>query len=468
MKSLLFLAPIAVALLSACGGGGSGSAPATLQSPGPQPAAVSGTTVQFNLGDAPADRLLAVATTVDRLTLTDSRGASVSVLAAPRPVEMLRLMGTVTPLALARVPQGTYSGAAMTFGTAMVTHLDPVSGEIVQRAVPGPMQAQVTFNPPLTVGTAPAVINFDMNMAASVLIDGNGNVLMTPTLGAGSNPLLPGSRNPEDGGMHGVIGSVGGVQGGSFAFSTTQGLAGLSMTTHSGTHYSGLAGTHMMGGSMLVSVDAMPQADGTWRVDHVQSRMSAGGSMAAGVVTAISGAPPTQLTVVMHDGAGNGMVNGDLGRITSVSIGSSTQFVIDAAGVDLAGLPFTPQFDRTRLGTGQVVRAWSSGQIGHHGMGGMGGGTVNATSVELEPQGLRGIVSGYVSNGAQATFTLTLPADAAFAKLAGTTAVTVYQQGSTQLRGPSALSNGSTVLVRGLLFIDGSVFRLVAGRIVAG
>jgi len=333
------------------------------------------------------------------------------------------------------------------------------------------MQAHVTFSPPLAVGAAPTVVNFDMNMTSSVLIDANGNVLMTPTLGAKANPMLPGSRDPEDGGLHGMIGTVGGVQGGSFAFSTTQGLAGLSMATHSGTHYSGLSGTHMMVGSMLVSVDARPQADGSWIVDHVQSRMGAGGSMAAGVVTAITGTPPTQLTVVMHDGAGSGMLGSDLAGTSTVDITSATQFAIDADGADLAGLPFTPQFDRARLSKGQAIRAWSSGQIGHHGMGGMGaanGGTISASSIELKPQGLRGTVSAYVSNGAQGSFTLTLPADAAFAKLTGTTAVTVHQQGGTQLRGLSSLSNGSAVQVRGLLFRDGSAFRLVASRIIVG
>ena len=38
--------------------------------------------------------------------------------------------------------------------------------------------------------------------------------------------------------------------------------------------------------------------------------------------------------------------------------------------------------------------------------------------------------------------------------------------GSTQLRGVASITNGSVVQTRGLLFRDGSVFRLVASRIV--
>jgi hypothetical protein len=424
-------------------------------------------TVQFNLGDAPAENLLAVGMNVNTMTLTNTSGGSVSILATPRPMEMMRLMGTVTPMALASVPQGTYSGATMTVGGATVTYVDATGGQIVQRTVPGPMTASMTFSPALTIGATPTVINFDMDMAASVIIDASGNVSMTPTMSAVMNPLVAGSRNPEDGGMHGMTGLVSGVNGGAFTLSMTQGLTGMSMLTNAGTQFSGLTGMGMMATNMLVSFDAMPQADGTWIASSVQSRMGAGGAMAAGLVTGIVGNPPTQLTIVMRDGIGAGMMSSNLAGTTTVNIGSSTQFSIDSSNVDLSGLPFTPQFDRTHLAKGQGIDAWSSGQMMQGGgMGGMmGGSTITASSIQLEEQGLRGAVSAYTSNGPQASFTLNLPADSAFAKLTGAATVTVYQQSGTQLRGVSTVANGNTVQVRGLLFFDGGVFKLVAGRI---
>jgi hypothetical protein len=100
---------------------------------------------------------------------------------------------------------------------------------------------------------------------------------------------------------------------------------------------------------------------------------------------------------------------------------------------------------------------------GMHGM--MGGGTLASSSIRLGVQGVQGVVSGYTLDGSQATFTLTVPADSAFAKLTGATSVTVYQRAGTELRGASSVANGTSVQVRGLLFRDGGAFRLVAGRI---
>src|SRR5690606_38545761 len=127
---------------------------------------------------------------------------------------------------------------------------------------------------------------------------------------------------------------------------------------------------------------------------------------------------------------------------TTVNIGDSTTFAIDALNVDLANLPFTPRFDRANVSAGQRVEALSTSQWmqggGMHGM--TGGGTLTATSVRLAQQGLRGTVSGYTPSGSEATFVLTVPADSAFAKLTGKTSVTVYQRATTLLTGAANVS----------------------------
>lgn len=460
MKRVALLASLTTLLLSACGGGGSAAPPAN-----PQP---SGATVQINLGDDPADRVLAAAMTIDAIALTGAGAASVSVLNTPRPMELMQSMGTVMPLALASVPTGTYTGAMLTFGAATITYVDPATGQPVQRTVPGPMTANVTFGSPLAAGTTPMVVNLDMNVAASIAIDAGNHVALTPTLRASMNPFVAGSIDPEDGGMHGVTGMVGGIGGNAFTLTAIEGMSGMSLLAGAATQFAGMSGMGMMGNGMLITLDASLQPDGSWMASRVQSRMGAGGAMAAGLVTRVNGTPPTQLTLVMQDGVGNGMTAANLAGTTTVNIDEATQFAIDAGSVDLSNLPFTPRFDRLSLGKGQRVYAFSAGRMMQGGgMGGMmGGATLAATSLQLGMQGLRGTVAGYSRNGVQATFTLALPVDSAFAKLAGVATVTVYQQGATQLRGSSTIADGSTVLVRGLLFFDGGVARMVAGRIV--
>jgi len=186
-----------------------------------------------------------------------------------------------------------------------------------------------------------------------------------------------------------------------------------------------------------------------------------------GVVTNITGNPPTQLVLAMQDGAGLSMMRANVAGTTTVALNGDTVFGFDADDVDLSNLPFTPRFDAATMRSGQHIAAFSSGAMMQGGgMRGMtGGGSLAANSVQLVPQGLRGTVSGHAANGTRATFTLTVAADSAFATLTGNRSVTVYQQPETRM-GPQSIANDGTVIVRGLLFSDNGAFRLVATRIV--
>ena len=369
MKQIALL--LVALVLAACGGGGggpSGTVPAATP-PGTQPAT---TPVQINLGDDPADRLVATSVTVNSVALLKQDGSSVMVMSTPRPMEMMRLMGTVAPLALAGVPQGSYTGATLTFGSSTVTYIDSVTGLPVQRAVPGPMTTTVMFGSPLVVGTTPMVVNLDMNMAASVGIDAAGNVSLTPSMSAHHNAAVAGSRDPEDGGMHGLNGMVSTAGSNSFNVDHDAGHAGClahdplrnALRRHR---------WHAHDGQQPVAVDRRQHAAGRQLAGHARSRTRrSGGAMAAGVVTSLTGAPPTQLVLVMHDGTGSGMMASNLAGTTTVNVGDATVFSIDARDVDLANLPFTPQFDRASVSRGQRIESFSAGQMmqggGMHGM----------------------------------------------------------------------------------------------------
>ena len=444
-------------------GGGTGST----QNPNPQPGS---TALQVNLGDAPSDRLLAVSMTIGSVTLTNASGGTVNVVSSSTPVEVMHLMGTVSPISLMDVPQGTYSGAAMSISSSTVMYMDSNTMQLVQKSVSGPMNATVNLSPSLTVGTSPIVLNLDMNMGSSVSIDQSGNVTMTPTMTASINQCCTGnSQDPENGSMEHMTGTVMSSSGNSFSMSMMQSSQNISVATGSNTQFEGMGGMGGMSNGMIVMVDATMQSDGTFMAQKVQSVMSmSGGSMAGGLVTGTSGSPVTQLTLAMQDGAGSGMMGSFLAGTTTVDVSSGAAFDIDSDNVDMSNLPFTPTFDEATIFKGQCVRAVSnSGMMSGGGMGGMmGGGSVSASEIDLEQQGLSGIVSGY-SGSAPTTFTLTLPSDSAFTSLTGATTVTVFQQTGTELWGMTGLTNGRTVHVRGLLFVDAGAYKLVAGRIMA-
>jgi hypothetical protein len=423
--------------------------------------------LQVNIGDGPADRLIAFSMVINSLTLTNNFGGTITLINTPTPVELTRLLGTMQTLGMMNVAPGTYTSATFSMGSAVVTYMDPVAKQPVQKTV-GPMNATVNFNPAVTIGNTAMIMNFDMDMAASVSIDASGNVTVEPVFKHSSGNAVAGARDPEDGMMDHMTGTVASVSGNSFTMSMMQSPQNMMIATNSGTQFQNMSGMGMMANGMMVSVDAMMQPDGTMMAQRVESMTPImGGMMADGLVTSITGNPATQLSLVAHNGAGTGMMSSALASLVTINVDSGTAYTIDWDGVDQGGLPFTPKFDSTTIFKGQRVGAESGNNMMSGGMGDMNVGTITASEIELEQQGFSGTVSAYSSNGASATFSLTLAPDSAFTTLTGATTITVFQQPGTRLRGLSSVGNGSSVHVRGLLLNDSGTYKLVASRIMA-
>ena len=454
-------AGVLLLVLSACGGGMSNSTSTPSQSTA---------TLQVNIADAPSDRLVAFGMTISAMTFTNSAGTSVPVMSSSATTEMVHLMGTLQPLSLMQVPQGTYTKATITMSSMAVAYMNPANGQMVQQIIAGPMTSVVNFSPSLTLGSSPMVANFDLDMANSVSIDNMGNITFTPTFTASMSTGGVGGNNPQNGGIQHMMGSVGSSSGSSFSFGMMESSSPMTIETNSNTQFAGMSGMGMMSNNQIVTVDAVMQPDGSMMATEVENVMSSGGAMAMGLVTSLTGNPVTQLALVANDVNGNGMMSSNLGGVMTVNVGSGTSFSIDSDGVDMANLPFTPTFDATTIFKGQFIDADSStGMISGGGMGGgmMGAGNLTATDLRLEQQGLSGTVSAYSSNGSQATFTLGLPSGSACTTLTGASTIMVFQQASTQLNGLSSVNNGNAVHARGLLFLDAGTYKLVASRIMA-
>ena len=451
-------------MLTACGGGSNST---TTSNPSPTPAAK--TAVQVNMGDSPADWMLAFSMNVTSMSLTGSNG-SVSVVSSSTPMEMTHLMGTMQPLAMLSAPQGTYSGASITIGSATVMYMDPTTKAAVQATIPGPMTANVSFSGPITVGSTPMAMGFDLDLAKSVTGSAGGNLSMNPVFHVTSG-MQGSTPDPSDGGIQQMMGSVSSVSGSSFSMTSMQAAQTFTFTTNSSTVFDGTSMSGMSSG-MLAIVDAIMQADGSLLATKVQSMMGSGGAMGEGIVTAVTGQPATQLTMVMQNGAGIGMMASDFAAGVTIDMNGSTAYQIDEDNMDMSGLPFTPMFDASHIYAGQSVMPISSGgMMSGSGGGMMGGGsmagTMTASNLELEPQGLSGTVATAISSGSATSFMLALPSDSAFTTMTGATSVTVYQQTGTTVAGTSPIASGSTVHAFGLLFFDGGKWKMVASRISA-
>jgi hypothetical protein len=464
--SVLFVALLAAALgMTACGGSSSNNSQV------PPPPVAKNSTVQINIGDSPSDRVMAFATNITSMMLNNSDGTSASVISSSTPFEIMRLAGTMQPMNVLTIPQGTYTGASITMSSMSLTYMDPVSHSILQKTIAGPITSNVSFSQNMVLGSTPMVLSFDMDMANTINIDGSGNVTLNATFQTFMNNVgSGGAADPENGMMEHLVGSVASTSGNNFGMSMMQSAQALSFTTNSGTQFVNMGGMGMMSNGLLVMVDAMLQADGTILAQKVQWDMGNGGAMSDGIVANVTGAPPTQIGLVVQNGSGQGMMPSFFSNNVTVNVGGITVYGMNADDIDMTNLPFTPTFDASHIYPGERMRCFSSSGMGSGGMGGMGGGgmmgTLTASECDLAEQGFRGTVSNYSSSGGQATFTMTLASDCYFAVMTGASTVTVYQQPGTELYGLMNITNGQSVEVRGLMFNDSGAYRMVARRIL--
>jgi hypothetical protein len=342
---------------------------------------------------------------------------------------------------------------------------------MMQKTMTGPMTGSVPFSSSIVVGSTPMTLGFDLDLAQSVTADSSGNLTFLPVFHVTSGSQ--GSGSPQDfssGGIHEMMGMVSAVSGTTFTMTSMQAAQSFTFSTNSSTSFDNMTGMSMMSSGMMLAVDSIMQADGTLLATKIESLMSSNGAMAGGVISSITGAPATQLVLVMQHGEGSGMMSSSLSGEITVNLNGSTVYRTDQENIDLSGLTFTPVFDASHIYVGQSVMPISSTGMMSGGSGGMMGsmmmsGTLTATAVELEQQGLSGTVATSLTSGSRNSFSLTTPAGSAFTTLSGASMITVYQQSGTILAGTLPISSGARVHVYGLLFFDVGQWKMVASRI---
>ena len=456
---------LSLAAITGCGSGsGSSSGNPITTSPSSSP-------VLINLGDAPAGSVLQCAVTISAMSFTNSAGTTVTVpIPSPMTMELAHLAGTVAPLTMPSITQGTYNSMSITLSSATVSTM--TSGTPTQQVFSSPMTVSIPLTTPLTVGSNAMVVNLDLNLATSIGAAAGGGLTFTPTFKP-SVDMVSGTSTatPEEGGMMQIVGSVSTTSGSTFTMGTLQG-GSMSFTSGTSTTFMGMNGQTITGmgnmtSSQILSVNATLQTNGTWMANSVTAMMGSGGAMPIGIITATTGNPITGITMFANNGTGSGMMASYLASGLTVTMGSGMAYGIDNAGVSLTGMPSTLLFDATHLAKGQNAAMAGSGGMSASGGGMMGGGFMNmggmtANGIELEPQGLTGTVANMTSTG----FTLTLPSGSAFTLLTGATSVTVYQIPATHMNGLT-LTNGMGIEVNGFLFYNAGTYSFVATQMMA-
>jgi len=445
--------------ISTVGCGGSSSS----LNPGQGPGITPKTATQVKIGDAPADRVVSFEVTVGPITATPTSGSAVTVLSGTRRLELSHLSGTNEPLALLNVPQGSYSSASITVSSPEVTFINNLG--VLVKLQPALNQAiTINFSPALTVGASPLVANIDLNVANSLTFDAQGNVtgvnLTASSFTVGTAAVAAEDKQGhDDGELEDTTGVITAVSGSSFTLTVDQNGVPLTFATDANTQFNDGASLAL---NAIVTVEGVTKADGTLYAKEVEGIEDATGAESEGLITQVSGNPASQITFVADHGMGSGMDDTKVGDPITADVRGANYKVkkgnIDASGI--GGLPSaTFAFDATTVHAGQRVEVES--------VVALSGTSITADKVKLQQQALVGAVSGLQASttAGPTSFTLTLASDSAFAMLSGKTSVTVYWQPGTDLHKLTAVNNGDTVRVRGLVFFTGSTFNMIARRI---
>jgi len=406
----------------------------------------------FNTGDATNDQILKFELTISSATLTGSGGTAntPNLLTKPTEVEFVHEAGIFEPLAVLNIPPGTYSGATLSVSNPEVV----VINNGAPTKVPATLSSStitVTFNPALTISKSNSVVvNFDLNLATSVTLNGNPvtSATVAPTFNVTTSTVRGGEDEGDDQGeIDDTHGKVTAVNAPNFTIQTNQ--SSITFATDSNTQFKdGITSLSNLAVGAIVEVDATSETDGTKLATKVALEEDGNNSEELeGIITAVTGSPATQITIA-HQLDSEGTANAPV--TVDAAINSNTQFTIRPDRLQQSSLP---AFDASHIGKGQRVETDTPSNTST---------PVVADRIKLREQALVGTVASTPAPSATG-FTLNLSTTSAFGNLTGQTSIPVsIVNGTNQKVTPTA---GATIRVRGLVFVNAGSYTMVAVRI---
>jgi len=405
--------------------------------------------VVLQTGDAVNDQIAKFELNISSITLTgvSPTATTANLLAKPAEVEFSHEAGTFEPLTLANLPPGTYNGATITVTGAEVVVINGTTPTKVPATI---SSGTVTVSfPNITVTTTPLFLNFDLDLAASVVLNGTPitSATVTPKFNVTSAATPPagneGNEDHDNGELEDVHGSVKSISAPSFTITTNS--TDITFATDSNTRFKdGITQLSDLKVGDIVEVDGITKSDGSKLATKVERESSQNGEEVEGLISALDSPTLTKITVVHQmdsTGSSSSPVTVDIG------VNSSTVFSVRADKLNITA----PAFDATHIGKGQRIEADSSNNVT----------PLLATKVKLREQALIGTVAASPAPTASG-FTITISPTSAFGTLSGATSVAVtFANGATLKTTPVA---GATIRARGLVFFNGGVYSMIAVR----
>jgi len=423
-----------------------------------QPFQPTGTVTTIQTGDALNDQIVKFELTISSITLTgvSPTATTGNLLAKPSEVEFVHEAGTLEPLTVAHIPPGTYNGATLSISNPELVVLNGTTPTKAPATLSSPT-VTVTFAN-ITVGTAPLFINFDLDLANSITLNGTPVISATvnPKFNVTSSTVAPNENNEDEdnGEIEDVHGTVKSITAPNFTITTRS--TDITFATDSNTEFKdGIAKLSDLKVGDMVEVDGVTKSDGTKLATNVElaEAEAAHGMEVEGIISAVTGSPATKITIVHQVDSTD---SPDPPVTVDVTINATTKFSVRA---DKLNLGTTPAFDASHIGKGQRVEVDTSSSSTMSTM------PIVADKIKLREQALVGRVAATPAPSASG-FTLTLASTPAFASLTGQTSVAVIiVSGTQQEQTHTPPAAGDTVRVRGLLFINGTAYTMVAARI---
>lgn len=446
------------------------------------------TAVTLALSSTANDQLSEFHVAVQAISLTGASGNSVSILSQARTTELIHVNGTNEPLLTAMVPQGLYTAATITVGSAdfWCVAVDPTGALHVSGFAYGQTptaNVTVTLPAPILVGPDPVGLTLDLMAVQSASYascvgspDAITPYAITPTFSLSAFGFPSSPATGDRGVVMGLDGQVTALDADSAGFQISNAetlfaqasaiAASVHVAVDSATAWQGIAAVTDLKPGTFVDLDGALRADGSVVATRVAVADPAAVNVRRGPLLQVTSTASILLLLPRQAQGTDVAVD-----MESYNFEGST-FRVSGAFTNLQALPFTASFTAQNMVPGQVVYLSSPAFLDS------GPYYATANTVTLVPQTVNGTVAGVTTSGDFTVYSVALAPYDLFSSLATQAgeatlltnpgAIEVYTDASTAMLTPAAPAPGDTLRFHGLVFNDQGTLRMDCAQVSTG